>query len=161
MTILFERCDLDGSGTISLDEFFMFLLGYVQSQTGVGLDAIFRRYDQKGTDGTLDAAEFQHAAEDLGFGAISHDLFAELDPSGSGTVDGSELLSALKLRGASREAKRFILGLSYEAEHAAVVCSIPARGSSPPRAMKRFGCSWARYSRRTSRPRASRTSSAR
>lgn len=121
VTILFERCDLDGSGTISLDEFFMFLLGYVQSQTGVGLDAIFRRYDQKGTDGTLDAAEFQHAAEDLGFGAISHDLFAELDPSGSGTVDGSELLSALKLRGASREAKRFILGLSYEAEHAAVV----------------------------------------
>ena len=48
-----------------------------------GLEALFRRYDTNG-EGTLDAAEFSLACEDLGFGALSFDLFRELDPDESG-----------------------------------------------------------------------------
>lgn len=69
------------------------------------------RYD---TDrcGKLDASEFALACEDLGFSSVSHDLFLELDPDGSGTVSADELLAAIRQRGASREAKRFLYGLS-------------------------------------------------
>ena len=149
---LFDSADTDGSGEISMDEFFLWTLGIVESQTGSGVEAIFRkcaaarlrkrrvraslciipatcstpgihsyvlrlnqrclrRYD---TDhcGKLDASEFALACEDLGFSSISHDLFLELDPDGSGTVSADELMGAIRQRGASREAKRFLYGLS-------------------------------------------------
>ena len=70
---------------LQLDEFFVWTLGFVEQQTGTGLESFFRRYDST-KEGTLDAREFAMAAEDLGFGSAAHELFIELDPDESGGV---------------------------------------------------------------------------
>lgn len=67
---IFNSVDADRSGTISMDEYFLFALGIAAQQTGSGIEAIFRRYD-KGGEGTLDAAEFSRAVE-VDVGRISH-----------------------------------------------------------------------------------------
>ena len=116
---LFDAVDADESGAITLDEFFIWSLSFIQEQTGAGMAAFFARYDSSG-EGVLDAREFARAAEDLGFGAVGHDIFVELDPDESGTVSYSELIGFLKGSGASErvksvssEAKRFLTGVAY------------------------------------------------
>ena len=108
---LFDSADTDGSGDISLDEFFLWTLAIVEQHTGMGLDSVWRRYDIDG-EGKLNAAEFALACEDLGFGAMSQELFLEMDPDESGTISADEVMSVLRGRGASREAKRFLYGLA-------------------------------------------------
>ena len=108
---LFDSVDTDGSGDISMDEFFLWTLSIVEQHTGTGLESVFRRYDLDG-EGLLNAAEFALACEDLGFGAMAQDLFFELDHDDSGTISADELFGVLRSRGTSREAKRFLYGLA-------------------------------------------------
>jgi hypothetical protein len=75
---LFDSIDTDGSGSIEMDEYFLWTLD-VASAHGTGLEVIFRRYDSNG-EGTLDVDEFSRAVEDLGFDTgFAHNLFVELD----------------------------------------------------------------------------------
>ena len=74
---LFESVDTDGSGFISIDEYFMWSINICVNQNGRGLEPIFRRYDQNGT-GTLDANEFAQICTDINFGMYAHDIFVEL-----------------------------------------------------------------------------------
>lgn len=119
---LFNSVDRDGSGYITLDEFFVWTLSFVQQNTGNGLDAFFRKYDAN-NEGSLDAREFALAAEDLGFGPVAHEIFLELDPDESGAVSYSELITYLKGDGPeslcpssiSSQAKRFLTGVAFSA----------------------------------------------
>jgi len=74
---IFNSIDTDGSGSISMDEYFLFALSIAAEQTGAGIEMIFRKYDENG-EGSLDAAEFSRAVEDMGFGSIAHELFLEV-----------------------------------------------------------------------------------
>ena len=103
---------------LQLDEFFLWTLGFVEQQTGTGLEDFFRRYDSS-KEGILDAREFAMAAEDLGFGSAAHELFIELDPDESGGVTYHELVDYLKQSSRGRVgsvssiAKRFLTGVAY------------------------------------------------
>ena len=113
---LFDSVDTDRNGSISLDEFFIWTLQYIEQQTGTGLEVFFRRYDTN-REGSLDAREFAQAAEDLGFGPVAHELFLELDPDESGSVTYGELIAYLRANRNivpfSSNAKRFLTGLAY------------------------------------------------
>jgi len=81
----FTSADVDSNGSVSINEFFMFTL-QKESLNGVeGLRALFQAYDKDGT-GYIDMSEFQLIADDLGFGAASHEIFMELDDDNSGYV---------------------------------------------------------------------------
>lgn len=87
---LFDAIDVDKSGTIEMDEYFMWTLD-VASRQGCGLSLIFKKYDKQG-DGCLDANEFALAVEDLGFAAgFAHELFVDLDEDGSGSLTIDEV----------------------------------------------------------------------
>lgn len=116
---LFKSVDTDGSGFISLDEFFLWTLKFAQEETGSGIEAVFRRYDKTG-EGVLDASEFARAAEELGFGAVAHEVFMELDPDGSGSISHHEMMARLKNQPVSTDAKRFLSGLAFDAGRKAV-----------------------------------------
>lgn len=111
---IFDLCDLDKSGSITMDEYFLFTLSIAES-VGSGIEGIFKRYDATG-EGTLDSREFAHAVEDLGFGHFGHQLFLELDRDNSGSVSYSELMSMLKSKGLhfSTTSKRFLTALAFE-----------------------------------------------
>ena len=120
---LFDSVDTDGSGFITMDEFFLWTLRFAQDHTGAGIEVVFRRYDKTG-EGVLDANEFAQAAEELGFGAVAHEVFMELDPDGSGAVSHHEMLNTLKERSISQDAKRFLTGLAFDAGRKAVTLDV-------------------------------------
>ena len=91
----FVAADGDGDGTISIEEMFMWTLRRASLNGGEALKAIFQSYDKDGT-GYLDADEFQHVADDLGFGIGGDAIFRELDVDGSGLLNYSELLEHIK-----------------------------------------------------------------
>ena len=111
---LFDSIDTDGSGTIEMDEYFLWTLDIASNQ-GYGLEVVFRKYDTSG-EGTLDAAEFALAVEDLGFTAtFAHDLFVELDDDNSGAVSYAELTQTLRerARSVSDGTKKFLTTLAF------------------------------------------------
>ena len=79
---IFDSVDFNGSGDISMDEYFLWTLSIAAEKNSTGLEDIFKKYDKSG-EGTLDAIEFARACEDMGFGAWGHDLFLELDQDGT------------------------------------------------------------------------------
>lgn len=90
----FQAADTDNSGTVSMNEWFMWTLA---RQTLNGADALrnlFRAYD-KDRQGTLDLDEFQALANDMGFGAAAHEIFLELDQDGGGNISYEEILAML------------------------------------------------------------------
>ena len=112
---VFKAADLDGSGDISTDEFFLWTLSILDG-VGSGLEALFRNYDKSGS-GTLDASEFALAIEDLGFGGFGHELFLELDRDGSGSITFSELMKLLKSKSQGKiktTTKRFLTVLAFD-----------------------------------------------
>ena len=112
---IFDEMDTDKSGTISLDEFFLYTLAAASHNTGSGIEAIFRKYDRN-KEGALDAVEFSRACEDMGYGSMAHDLFLELDHDESGSVAYQELMDMLKSRCTTvgRNAKLFLTSLSFD-----------------------------------------------
>ena len=78
LRLLFDSIDLDKNGSVTLDEFFVWTLSYVNDFMGAGLESVFNRYDAS-NEGALDSREFAQAAEDMGFGPLAHELFVELD----------------------------------------------------------------------------------
>jgi len=85
---LFDSIDTQGSGTIEMDEYFMWSLT-IAKNLGCGLEAIFEHYDTSG-EGTLDITEFAFAVEDMGFPTcFATDLFLEIDADSSVRLLGS------------------------------------------------------------------------
>ena len=114
---LFDAVDLNGNGSISMDEYFLWTLRVAGAQTGSSLEAIFRRYDKTG-EGALDLSEFQQACDEMGFGMRAHDLFMSLDSDHSGMLHYGELLDELDSRTGhgrkmvNNDAKKFIAALA-------------------------------------------------
>lgn len=115
---LFESVDYDGNGFISIDEFFIWTLSFMRTTKGSGLDEVFLRYDKKGL-GELNASDFARACEDIGFGDLANDFFIELDPENKGVIAPGSVLGQIKSRRVSREAKRFITELAFDADRKA------------------------------------------
>ena len=92
----FVAADLDGNGTICINEFFRWsLLNAAQKHGDEALKASFRQYDTDAT-GQLDALEFESVCRDMGFESVAYDIFSSLDGDSSGTVSYHELLRSLK-----------------------------------------------------------------
>jgi len=92
----FVAADLDGNGTLSIDEYFKWSLS--KSSTFHGEKAIlgmFRQYDKDGS-GLLDAVEFEKVCRDVGFGDVARDIFLALDHDHSGTIAYQEFVASLK-----------------------------------------------------------------
>lgn len=113
---LFATADADGSGQISMSEFFMWTLTIAQSHGGNGLEAVFKRFDRDAR-GELDSEEFSAACEEMGFGELAGEMFVELDHDDSGTISYSELMGILKGRAhlVSKDCKRFLTTLAFDA----------------------------------------------
>lgn len=56
--------------------------------------------------------QFMRAAKEMGFGAMAHDIFAELDVEGCGKIRYADLLTTIKGRTLSKDAKRVMTGLA-------------------------------------------------
>ena len=120
---IFEAVDIDGSGAISMHEYFLWTLSIASEQEGsMNLKEVFCKYDKNG-EGYLDAAQFIVACEDMGFGPLGHDLFLELDQDESGTVAYAELVQMLSSQTMSvgRDCKRFLTSMAYESANSAVM----------------------------------------
>ena len=91
----FKASDTDGNGVLSINEFFLWSLSNAATVHGAtSLKQAFSKYDKDGT-GLLDAREFQMACQDMGFGSVAHEIFADLDQDGSGAVSYRELAQTL------------------------------------------------------------------
>jgi len=115
---LFDSLDADGSGDISMDEYFLFTLD-LAGQQGCGLEALFKKYDTTG-EGVLDANELGLAIEDLGFTtSFAHDLFLELDDDNSGSVSFAELTTVIKQKvgSLSSDSKQLLNTLAFTEAH--------------------------------------------
>ena len=111
---LFEEADADGSGFVTIDEYFLWALNVAKEQSSMGLVSIFQRYDLDNT-GTLDAEEFKRACTDINFGDYAHDIFLELDEDGSGTVSYNEVMEKLMhCKGSfNSDSKKFLTSLAF------------------------------------------------
>ena len=83
----FNHLDADGSGTISLDEFFQVSLSQAvggspdQHAIGgaqLGLKEVFEEFDTNGT-GVLAYREFERAARKMSYGSVARELFDQFD----------------------------------------------------------------------------------
>ena len=114
MHSLFTAIDVNKSGTVEVDEYFLWTLD-VASVQGGGLVHIFEKYDNGG-EGMLDASEFALAIEDLGFtSTFAHDLFVEMDEDNSGAISYKELNVTIKrhVKNMSTNAKALVASLAF------------------------------------------------
>ena len=92
----FEAADTDGDGSLSINEFFVWSLTHAATKHGaVTLQSIFERYDKDGS-GLLEKAEFDRAAAEMGFGAVSATLFKGMASNSGGGIPYRELTARLK-----------------------------------------------------------------
>ena len=96
----FAAVDTDSSGTISLTEWFLWVLGKEAARTAHRqkqdpIRAIFAKYDEDST-GFLDAATFQLACRDLGFMMPAREIFRVLDTDQSGKLAYSKILAQME-----------------------------------------------------------------
>ena len=90
----FQEADVDGNGTVSINEFFLWSLQRQTLSSTEGLRAIFAEYDTDGS-GEVDLREFQRIADDLGFGAAANEIFIDLDDDQSGRIRYEEVIQRL------------------------------------------------------------------
>jgi Ca2+-binding EF-hand superfamily protein len=96
----FAAVDTDSSGTISLTEWFLWVLGKEAARTAHRqkqdpIRAIFAKYDEDST-GFLDAAAFQLACRDLGFMMPAREIFRALDTDQSGKLAYSKIIAQME-----------------------------------------------------------------
>jgi Ca2+-binding EF-hand superfamily protein len=118
----FDSADLDSTGVLSIDQFFLWTLENASVRHGEAiLRKVFAQYDPD-RSGVLDAFEFHKACDDIGFGLVSSLIFRALDPDGSGTVSYGEVMQALHADGAlvspgmQKQIKEVILSAEIEAK---------------------------------------------
>ena len=116
----FDAVDTDGSGTITLTEWFFWALGKEAARTANSkqdsIRAVFAKHDTDST-GFLDVAEFQMACYDLGFMVPAREIFRVLDEDNSGMVQYSEILAQIKSF-AERQGRAMRAWVEYEARRA-------------------------------------------
>lgn len=89
----FALVDVDGSGEVTLDEYFRWSLSASSLVTGAGVIHSFEAYDAS-KNGKLEKHEFLRCAEDAGYGDAALQLW-ELLPRGSdGTLDYTKLIDS-------------------------------------------------------------------
>ena len=93
----FAAVDTDSSGTISLTEWFLWVLGKEAARTAhrQKQDPIRAKYDEDST-GFLNAATFQLACRDLGFMMPAREIFRVLDTDQSGKLAYSKILAQME-----------------------------------------------------------------
>ena len=120
----FTLVDRDNDGAATLYEFFLWALGVASgasasladSSTGSGAAAVFRKYDLDGS-GRLDQEEFEKAAQDLGFGKRSSELFRVMPLLPDGTVDYHPVLQRVHALANSRAMKSFLAAAAWDESH--------------------------------------------
>jgi Ca2+-binding EF-hand superfamily protein len=114
----FDAADRDHSGRLSIDEFFRWTVGNAVFKHGAGsLKAAFERYDKDKT-GEIDALEFGKLCADMGFGAVSHELFRQLDQDQSGAIVYTELLDWVQDAKDSAFSKQLLTSLAWSCDEA-------------------------------------------
>ena len=84
-----------GKERLTPNDFFHWSLSKAAQSAGANaLREAFKRWDTDNS-GYLDAAEFTQAAEEMGYGAVGHQLFRKLDADNSGAISHDELAEAL------------------------------------------------------------------
>ena len=96
----FDALDTDGSGHISMGEFFVFALQESLERSGAegGLLGFFNKWDAD-LNNVLTRAEVQRMASRLGFGDVVTKLLAEFDDNGSDAITYPELVDAIRNSG--------------------------------------------------------------
>ena len=106
----FAMLDIDGSGTVSRDEFMRWSLNAAMSASGAGVEKVFARYDRDGS-GQLSELEFARAARDMGVGDRAEDIFRSLPGSENGAISYLELLDAAREQKLCARAQRLCSNL--------------------------------------------------
>ena len=118
----FNAADLDGNGTLSINEFFAWSLHNASVKYGQhALEQAFKKYDGDHS-GLLDSAEFEAVCADMGFDTVAMKIFNTLDGDDSGFVAYKEVLDlAEKEVPTDPEVKGLLTALCHsfdEASHA-------------------------------------------
>ena len=83
----FNAADTDGSGSLSMNEFFAWTLSSSTDKHGVGtLRRIFERFDREKC-GSLNTWEFESLCESVKYGRFASEVFASLDNERTGKID--------------------------------------------------------------------------
>lgn len=135
----FEAADADGNGTISINEWFVYSLSRESTRSGRSsqdcVRAIFQQYDVDGT-GSLDSSEFRCVCDDLGFGGLADEIFADLDDDASGFVQYGEIVDKIKAaaKGKGRAPTKMLIMAAAWNKHDAKV-DLAARRSGEGRSI--------------------------
>ena len=73
----FNLIDSDGSGSVSLNEYFQWSLSAASVVSGAGVIEGFAKFDENGS-GHIEEKEFRLAATQLGYGEVAKELFNKL-----------------------------------------------------------------------------------
>ena len=107
-----------GKERLTPNDFFHWSLSKAAQSAGANaLREAFKRWDTDNS-GYLDAAEFAQAAEEMGYGAVGHQLFRKLDADNSGAISHDELAEALLESSPTPGAKELMTTLVWSATDA-------------------------------------------
>ena len=139
----FDQADVDKSGNLSLNEFFLWSLtqagaayGTYLSPLQMGTNALGRAFESYDTNsnGHLDYDEFLAMCQHLGFSAFAKEIFQALDTDHSGALSYAEMVQSLTTEiPTDLDAKGFLTAL---------VCSLSAGQTNEEEAEKIDTSTW-------------------
>ena len=113
----YTMLDTDDNGVITWDEYFLFSLQEAVQRSGLGMSAIFKKYDTN-RNGELDQAEFQAAARELGMGDRAAVIFSQLSRRSGRSGDVIDYVAlmtdARAIRSRDADVKAFMLALMLD-----------------------------------------------
>jgi Ca2+-binding EF-hand superfamily protein len=116
----FHVIDTDGSGQISITEYFAFSLREALARSCSDQQSLLdflHAWDQNG-DGTLDRNEFFVVAFALGFGSIGKELWELMDSDGDGVVTFGEFVRTLRSSMSDKKSNALLMRASRGARKA-------------------------------------------